>query len=463
MWERFSVAGRAAWSLLGVGAALAVLLWIAWQFKVVFPPLVLAGAIVFLLNPIVTGLHRRGVPRLAGTAISYLAFFALVVLLGFLVAPLVREQADELAEQWPELRADVEDWLDEVSERSKENDWIIEVPNVEELRDQLGSNGGSASDDEFDRVTERAAEALEETGEPVLAADLDRVAQDARERFPEEQGLAEQLTTVREIGGRVFEVGLIFILGPIIAFYLLLDLPHIGAQARRLIPAGANDQVLHVAHRLNVAIGGFFRGQLMVAIIVGIMVSVGLAIIDLPFWLIVGMIAGGFNLVPLIGPWVGAVPGIVIALTTRDFGTALWVAAIMAGAQQIDNHFISPMVMQRTVSLHPAAVMLALLAGGTLGGFFGLLLAVPVTATLKVVIGHLWAVYVLEIPVEEVIARDTGPPVGGHGVLEPLDDYVNDEIGLEPQVDRHALPPDEAEGGVVARVGDDEPVQPERR
>jgi len=463
MWERFSVAGRAAWSLLGVGAALAVVLWIAWQFRVVFPPLVLAGAIVFLLNPIVTGLHRRGIPRAAGTGISYLAFFALIVLLGFLVAPLVRDQADELADQWPELRADMEDWLDEVSERSKEDDWIIEVPNVEELREQIGNGEGSANDDEFDRVTERAAEALEDSGEPVLAADLDRVAQDARERFPEEQGLAEQLTTVREIGGRVFEIGLIFVLAPIIAFYLLVDLPHIGAVSRRLIPAAANEQVLHVAHRLNVAIGGFFRGQLMVAIIVGIMVSVGLAVIDLPFWLIVGMIAGAFNLVPLIGPWVGAVPGIIIALTTRDFGTALWVAAIMAGAQQIDNHFISPMVMQRTVSLHPAAVMLALLAGGTLGGFFGLLLAVPVTATLKVVIGHLWAVYVLEIPVAEVIARETSPPVGGHGVLEPLDDYVHDELGIHDQVDHHDLPAPEGASGVAARTGGDEAPQPERR
>jgi len=463
MWERFSVAGRAAWSLLGVGAALAVVLWIAWQFRVVFPPLVLAGAIVFLLNPIVTGLHRRGIPRAAGTGISYLAFFALIVLLGFLVAPLVRDQADELADQWPELRADMEDWLDEVSERSKEDDWIIEVPNVEELREQIGNGEGSANDDEFDRVTERAAEALEDSGEPVLAADLDRVAQDARERFPGEQGLAEQLTTVREIGGRVFEIGLIFVLAPIIAFYLLVDLPHIGAVSRRLIPAAANEQVLHVAHRLNVAIGGFFRGQLMVAIIVGIMVSVGLAVIDLPFWLIVGMIAGAFNLVPLIGPWVGAVPGIIIALTTRDFGTALWVAAIMAGAQQIDNHFISPMVMQRTVSLHPAAVMLALLAGGTLGGFFGLLLAVPVTATLKVVIGHLWAVYVLEIPVAEVIARETSPPVGGHGVLEPLDDYVHDELGIHDQVDHHDLPAPEGASGVAARTGGDEAPQPERR
>jgi predicted PurR-regulated permease PerM len=447
MWERFAVAGRVAWSLLGVAAALALMFWIAWQFRVVFPPLVLAGAIVFLLNPIVTGMQRRGIPRAAGTGLSYLAFIGLLVLLGFLVAPLVSRQADELAEQWPELRADVEDWLDEASQRSKDGNWLVEVPNVEELRNQFGNNDGTVQNEEFNRVVERAAEALEENDRPVLAADLDRVAADARQQFPEEGGIGEQLTRAREIGTRIFGVGLIFVLAPIIAFYLLVDLPHIGAVSRRLVPRGAENQILHVAHRLNVAIGGFFRGQLAVAVIVGTMVSIGLAVIGLPFWLIVGMIAGAFNLVPLIGPWVGAVPGVIIALTTRDLSTALWVAAIMTIAQQIDNHFISPLVMQRTVSLHPSVVMLALLAGGTLGGFFGLILAVPVTATIKVIVGHLWAVYVLEIPVEEVIAQDTGPPIGGHGPLEPLDDYINDEIAVDDEVDRHEVeerPPDGA-------------------
>ncbi len=430
VWERFSVAGRAAWSLVGVAAAVAVVAWIAWQFRVVFPPLVLAGAIVFLLNPIVSGLERRGVRRAFGTGLTYLGLVGVLVAGGFLVAPLVSTQAEELADQWPELRADVEDWLDDLSDRSKEDGWIIEIPNVEELRGQLGGGRTTAEDEEFDRVVTQAAAALEDGGEPVLAADLDRVAADARAQFPEEGGIAEQLRTVREVGTRVFEVGLIFVLAPIIAFYLLVDLPHIGAVSRSLVPDQAEAQVLHVAHRLNTTIGGFFRGQLAVAVIVGTMVSIGLAVLDLPFWLIVGMIAGLFNMVPLIGPWVGAVPGVVIALTTRDLGTALWVVAIMTGAQQIDNHFISPLVMQRTVSLHPAVVMLALLAGGTLGGFFGLLLAVPVTAVLKVVVGHLWAVYVLGTPVEEVIARHADPPDVDDGLLEPLDDYVNDRIGL---------------------------------
>lgn len=431
MWERFSGAGRVAWSLLGLGAVLAVLFWISWQFRVVFPPLVLAGAIVFLLNPIVTGLHRHGVPRAAGTALSYLGFIGVLVLVGFLVTPLVSEQAEELADQWPELRADMEEWLDDLSERSKDDGWVIEIPNSDELRDQLGGGNDTAERAEFDRVIEDAASELEAGGEPVLAADLDRVAADARSQFPEEGGIAERLRTVRDVGTRIFEIGLIFVLAPIIAFYLLVDLPHIGVVTRDLIPEQAKDEVLHVAHRLNSTIGGFFRGQLAVAVIVGVMVSTGLAILDLPFWLIVGLIAGAFNMVPLIGPWVGAVPGVVIALTTRDFGTALWVVAIMTGAQQIDNHFISPLVMQRTVSLHPAVVMLALLAGGTLGGFFGLLLAVPVTAAIKVIVGHLWSVYVLQRPLDEVIGHHDPPPpdAAEDTVLEPVEDYVHNTLG----------------------------------
>ncbi|WP_436794879.1 AI-2E family transporter [Actinospongicola halichondriae] len=435
MFDRFAVAGRAAWALLGVGAALAVVLWIGWQFRVVFPPLVLAGAIVFILNPVVTALAKRHVPRAAGTGITYVGFVALLVMVGFLIAPLVQTQGEELADQWPEIRADGEKWLNDLSDRSKEDGWLIEVPNVDELKDQFGGTD-SAQNEEFDRVVESASDVLNDADEARLAADLDRVAADARAQFPGETGIAEQLNTVREVGTRVFEIGLIFILAPIIAFYLLVDLPHIGVVARRLIPERAKPQVLHVAHRLNHTIGGYFRGQLAVAIIVGAMVSVGLAILGLPFWLIVGMIAGVFNMIPLIGPWVGAVPGVAIALTTRDAGTALWVIAIMTIAQQIDNHFISPLVMQRTTSLHPAVVMLTLLAGGSLGGFFGLLLAVPLAATVKVLVGHLWAVYVLETPIDEVLEAEADlPPPDNTGILEPLEHYVDGDLGDHSSAD----------------------------
>ena len=300
-----------------------------------------------------------------------------MILAGLLVAPLATRQYDELAEEWPELQRDLEDQVDDLSQQSEEGDWPIRIPTYQELEDQLSGDG--AADTDGDGVTTEEEE---------------------QERF------ASQIDTARELALRVFHVGIIFILAPIIAFYLLVDLPHIRQVMRSLVPERARGDTMVLARRLGIAIGGYFRGQLAVAFVVGTMASIGLLIIDLPFWLIVGMIAGLFNMIPLIGPWVGAVPGIVIAFTTGgELRQAVLVAVVMLVVQQIDNHFISPIVMQRAVKLHPAVVMLALLAGGTLGGFFGLLLAVPAAATLKIVVGHLWRHYVLDEPLDEIEAR----------------------------------------------------------
>ena len=95
----------------------------------------------------------------------------------------------------------------------------------------------------------------------------------------------------------------------------------------------------------------------------------------------------------------------------------MWVIVVMVAVQQIDNHFISPVVMHRVVKLHPVLVMLALLLGGTLGGFFGLLVAVPTAAIVKILVGHLWRVHILGEPIEDLARRveadDSEPSPGG--------------------------------------------------
>lgn len=395
MVERIRRAGAVSWALCGLAALVVVLGVIAWVLRVVWPPLILAGAIVFLLNPVVTRLQHRHIPRAFGTAISYLGVAAVVAVTVLLVAPLATEQYDELAAEWPELRQDLEDSINDLSQRSEDDNWPIQIPSYNELEQQF--SGDRAVDANADgRVS----------------------AEERQDRF------ADQLDTARELLLKVFHVGIIFVLAPIIAFYLLVDLPHVREVARSLVPERARGDVMVVSRRLSHAIGGYFRGQLAVAIVVGTMASIGMLIIDLPFWLIVGMVAGLFNMIPLIGPWVGAVPGIIIALTTGGgLSKAIAVAVVMAIVQQIDNHFISPIVMQRAVKLHPAVVMLALLAGGTLGGFFGLLLAVPTTAVLKIVLGHLWRHFVLDQPLDEIEAlweaQDARP---GVGVVEVLGD-----------------------------------------
>lgn len=388
MVERIRRAGAVCWALCGVAALVVVLGIIGWVLRVVWPPLILAGAIVFLLNPVVTRLQHRHIPRALGTGIAYLAVAGGIALAILIVAPLATTQYDDLAAEWPELRQDLADSIDDLSARSEEDNWPIQIPTYDELEAQLSGDESSDTNDDG-RIS----------------------AEEKQDRF------ANQIDTARELLLRVFHVGIIFVLAPIIAFYLLVDLPHIGESARALVPERARGDVMVVSRRLNHAIGGYFRGQLAVAIVVGIMSSIGMLLIDLPFWLIVGMVAGLFNMIPLIGPWVGAVPGIIIALTTGGgLSQAIAVAVVMAVVQQIDNHFISPIVMQRAVKLHPAVVMLALLAGGTLGGFFGLLLAVPTTAVLKIVIGHAWRHLALDQPLDEIEAAwdldDAQPGVG---------------------------------------------------
>jgi predicted PurR-regulated permease PerM len=368
--ERLRGAGQLSWALVGVAVLFAVICVVLWTVRVIFPPLILAGAIVFLLNPVVTRLQRRRVPRALGAALAYVSVLAALALCGALVYPLAADQADELRDDWPEIQAKAESWIDARAEDSKGTFYEF---TREDLEDAFSA----------DNLTFR-----------------------------------QQLDRARDVGLRVFQVLLVLVLGPIIAFYLLVDLPRIRTVLVSLVPSGARDEVLHVSRRLNRAIGGFFRGQLLVAVIVGAMCSVGLFAIGLRFWFLVGMIAGLFNVIPLIGPWVGGIPGVVIALTTGSPLQALGVVVVMATAQQIDNHFITPQVMQRVVQLHPAAVILALLAGGTLGGVFGLLMAVPAAAVLKIVCGHLWRMHVLGEPFEEVSAEEAAAE--GNGLVQDV-------------------------------------------
>ena len=374
--ERLRRAGSVAWAIVGMTALVAIIGFVVWQVRVIFPPLILAGAIVFLLNPIVTALQHRGMPRAAGAGLSYLGVLMVLVLAGILLYPLLVDQFQELADEWPTIRSEVEERVDDIAADSEGT--FFEFTR-EDIENALDSTGGSFED---------------------------------------------QVSQAREIGAEVFHVMLIILLGPVLAFYLLVDVPHMRRVAESLVPEGAKNEVLVVSHRLNRAIGGFFRGQLVVAFIVGVLCSIGLGIIQLKFWFLIGMIAGVFNIIPLIGPWVGGIPGVMVALTTGSPLQALLVILVMVVVQQIDNHFITPYVMQRAVQLHPAAVILALVAGGSLFGFAGLLLAVPTAAVIKILLSHLWGTYVLGHPVE---LDDEGP-----GPVENVADMPENQGDVDP-------------------------------
>jgi predicted PurR-regulated permease PerM len=188
----------------------------------------------------------------------------------------------------------------------------------------------------------------------------------------------------------LLQVVIVFALGPVIAFYMLVDLPRLGRWVRGLIPPRHRDEAIEVALRLHNVVGGFIRGQLLVALFVGVATSIGLAVVGLPFWLLIGVIAGLTNLIPLLGPLVAGALGLSIALVNDGIGLALLVLVVMVVVQQVDNHVVSPVVMGRHVQVHPLVVLLALVVAGTVYGLLGLLIAVPLVAAGNVLVTHFW-------------------------------------------------------------------------
>lgn len=330
---------------------LAAIGWVLIRMQVLLAPVVLSVAIIYVLNPIVSRLHRVRVPRAIGAFFAFLLLIAVVALLGWLVIPSMTEQASEFASTFPQI------------------------------------------------YDESAAE-ITNLAETFGISDLDLWTYEELDAFVSDPANQDQfLNVIRDRVGAVtsgiLEAILVFFLAPVIAFYILIDLDRIRDESLELVPDQHRAEVAYVSRNLGHAVGGFLRGQVFVAIIVGILTSIGFLFIGLPFWLIIGMIAGFLNIIPFVGPWVGGILGVIVALVTRDVETAIFAAVVAFGVQQIDNNFVSPTVMRATVRLHPAVVILVLLAGGAIGGVWGLLLAVPSAAAIKILIGHFWRTRVL--------------------------------------------------------------------
>lgn len=341
--------GVAAWSLLGTLLLLGSILWLVGRIWIIVPPLILAGAIVYVLNPFVSALQQRGVARWLGSCLSYTLLLGLLTLVGYLVIPSVADQASALADDFPRIYDDLVSDLEDLGSKVGFSD--MDLPRYEELRDELTEGSGSFFDEQLGRITDFTLDVLE----------------------------------------AVF----LLLIAPVVAFYFLLDLPKTRETILGIIPRAHQAEITFIGRQLGRAVGGFLRGQLLVAIIVGVMTSFGFWLVDLPFWLIIGMIAGFLNIIPFVGPWVGGTLGVLTALATRDLQTAIWVGLVALVVQQIDNHFVSPTVLRATVRLHPAVIILGLVAGTAIGGFWGVLLAVPVMASVKIVAGHYWRTRVL--------------------------------------------------------------------
>jgi predicted PurR-regulated permease PerM len=293
-------------------------------------------------------------PRLIGSFLAFGLLVASIVTVALLVFPTVRDQVVELVEWLPGLYVWVLEWardlgvrfgfdLDEILSQEALEQWLEDPANQETIQNLLFGFGAGAG------------------------------------------------FLIRG----VTEAFVILGLAPVLAIYILIDLERFKVNAVKLTPPRNQEEVAYVGGEVGIAMGSFVRGQLLVAFLVGLASSIGMWLIDLPFWLLVGMIAGLLNLIPFLGPIVGGALAFVVALLNGDPWQGVWAVVIFTLIQQIDNHIITPMIQRTRVNLSPFSIVVALVIGGSLAGLLGVLIAVPVTAAIRIISGHLWRTRVL--------------------------------------------------------------------
>ena len=341
------------WTSVGVLVLGWALLVVANQIRVIWLPMAFAFGLVFLLEPSVRWLEDRGIRRLFGSFIAFFSLLLTIALMVVLVYPTVQRQIVEFAQTLPELFSGLVVWLREQGDRyGIDLDAILDQDWVAWLSDPANQT----------------------TIQNILLG------------FGVGAGLLLRGIT---------EVVIIVGLAPVLAIYLLMDMRRYKENAARLTPPNYREEATYVGTAVATAMGSFVRGQLFVAAIVGILSSIGMWLIGLPFWLLVGIISGVLNMIPFVGPIVGGALAFVVAVLNGDPWQGVWAVLIYTGIQQIDNNIITPVVQRARVHLSPFAIVIALIVGGSIAGLLGVLIAVPVTAAIRIIAGHLWRTRVL--------------------------------------------------------------------
>lgn len=364
-------AGSREHRLLVVGLTLLLALWLLRALGSILAPFIVAFAIAYILDPAADALERRRVPRGVAIAILLVPVLGGIGLALAFGVPALLAQAGELVAQLPDALARAADWVQ--SQRTR----------LEQLR--LPFLSGAAMAEQLPLDQERITAFIQEQWQDILG-----------------RGWHAALGVGRGVGFVITILGYL-VLTPVLVVYLLRDFNRITTRVTELVPAAKRDRWLGFAREYDSLLARFLRGQVLAALIVGLLTWIGLLIAGFPYSGLVGAIAGVFNLVPYLGLVASIVPVLVIALLSGSFLAALLKAAIVFFiVQLIDGSITGPRIVGGSVGLHPVWVLLALAIGGFYFGLVGLLLAVPGAVLVKLVL-------------REALARRGLPPADAAG------------------------------------------------
>ncbi len=324
---------------------------------------IIAGLIALILNPAVALVHRPRVPRGLAVLAVYVAFFLGLAGIGFLVANPISHQVQRFSRNLPSLEREANKQLAKFETTLNENGIHVKIV---------------------------------KPGKTALQSISDKVGKSAG-KFA-----SFGTTLITEIANAVFDLVLIFVL----SVYMLLYGPAIGGLVRRAMPTGDGSKADDYPWLVQRAVSRYIGGQLLFSMIMGVSTGVSLYIYGKTslfpdgskYAVAFGVFYGIMELVPYIGPILGAIPPVLVALFTEPV-SALWVVLLFIGLQQIEGHIVAPQVFGHTLRINPLLVIFALLLGLHVNGVIGALVALPILS----------------------VVRETAIYLGRHVTFEPWD------------------------------------------
>ena len=328
-----------ALTLIGLALIYVAVLFVGRIFTVV---VVLVGAVflAYLLYPPVMWLQRRRFPRWLAVSTVFLILIVIVGAIGAFIGPRIGADMRALTQQFPSI--------------------------IAQLRDAIVNTHASLLQAIPLESRESAVKFIDDA-----ALQLQHLAGTVAGR-----ALSVLLNLVTVVTGAIIV--------PFLAFYILLDLERLREGAVAMFPGGYRAEILSVLRDMDRVVGGFVRGQVIVAAFVAIASTIWLTILHVKFALLIGIFAGVADVIPYVGAIVGAVSAIAVALVNQGLWWALLVLIGFVTIYEIEGHVVSPIVVGGRVGLPPLMIIVAILIGAELGGIVGMFVSVPVAAIIKV-------------------------------------------------------------------------------
>jgi len=329
---------RVMWATL-VLVFVAISFWLFYRFSQAVFILFVAIVVGTVIRPVVGWLYSRGVPRIAGVVLVYFLLLALTISFVLVLFPLVVEQGTTITAAVPGYYHSLREWM-------------VHYPN--QLMVRLS---------EFLPAILPGLEPVHQTGEQVLAS-------------------AGQALDYLASAAKVILTAIAILL---LAYHWTLDGPRTIQSLLQLVPIGQRESINELVSAMETKVGFYIAGQGVLCLVIGILALVAYLLIGLPNALVLALIAGVLEAVPMVGPLLGAIPAALIAVSIAP-SRLVWVIVATIVIQQVENSFLVPRVMRKAVGVNPFVSLLAIFAFSSLFGIAGALMAIPLAAIIQLLL-----------------------------------------------------------------------------